>query len=190
MSDKRPETDADILSRATAVSGSALRRAQQRALRLDQERRYHVDLPAHMAECDANYVRLLALFPGLREKSAQILDLPLPALHSRVAFEVLEKGPYTTLLQISVQTVAEQTRDDAADWTSMIGAPTMTVRIYHDARSAEVVSYQAQNRFHGSYDYPNSRMRQRDEKVQLNRFLSEFLTLCLEHGASSQPVSF
>ena len=64
------------------------------------------------------------------------------------------------------------------------------VTIYHDARSAEVVSYQAQNRFHGSYEYPNSRMRQRDEKVQLNRFLSEFLTLCLEHGASSQPVSF
>jgi len=188
LTEKRPETDADILSRSRALSGSELRRAQARALRQARDRRYSVDLPAHMAECDANYVRLQRLFPDLRDKPEQTINLPLQALHAQVVFEVLEKGPYTTLVRIDVQ--AEKTDSEATRWIELVGAPTMTVRVYHDARSAEVVSYQAQNRFHSSYEYPNSRMRQRDEKAQLNRFLSEFLTLCLEHGASNHPVSF
>jgi uncharacterized protein YqiB (DUF1249 family) len=188
VTEKRPETDADILSRSKAVTGSALRRAQERALRQAQNRRYHVDLPAHMAECDANYVRLLRLFPDLREKSIQTIALPLPALETQVVFEVLEKGPYTTLVKLDVGAVGD--RSDAQAWAELAGAPTMTVRVYHDACSAEVVSYQTQNRFHGSYEYPNLHMHQRDEKVQLNRFLSEFLTLCLEHGASTHTISF
>ncbi len=192
MTEKRPETDGDILSRSKALSGSALRRAQERAQRQANDRRYSVDLPAHMAECDANYVRLLRLFPDLRDKSDQTINLPLQALNAQVVFTVLEKGPYTTLVQIDVQDGRDgsQDSDSPPAWINQVGAPTMTVRIYHDARSAEVVSYQAQNRFHSSYEYPNTRMRQRDEKVQLNRFLSEFLTLCLEHGASHNPVAF
>lgn len=188
MTEKRPETDADILSRSKALTGSELRRAQERAQRLARDRRYSVDLPAHMAECDANYVRLLRLFPDLRDKPQQTINLPMQALNAQVVFAVLEKGPYTTLVQIDVQ--AHDRNHEEPTWIDLVGAPTMTVRAYHDARSAEVVSYQAQNRFHSSYEYPNSRMRQRDEKVQLNRFLSEFLTLCLEHGASNHPVSF
>jgi len=135
-----------------------------------------------MAECDANYARLLRIFPTLRDQNQQAIALPLASFDAQVTFEVLEKGPYTTLLKIDV--VSEQ------KWLELAAAPAMTVRVYHDAQSAEVVSYQAQNRFHGVYDYPNTRMRQRDEKVQINRFLSEFLTLCLEHGASTQPISF
>jgi len=178
VTDKRPETQADILSRSKVLTSAQLRRAQQRKA----EGRYTVDLPAHMAECDANYVRLLRLFPDLRESDRQLINLPLNAMDAEVMFEVLEKGPYTTLLQIDVKT--------SQKWLDLAAAPSMTVRVYHDAKSAEVVSYQTQNRFHGNYEYPNTRMRQRDEKVQLNRFLSEFLTLCLEHGASSQPISF
>lgn len=188
MSDKRPETDADILSRSIALSSSELKRAQERALRQANARRYRVDLPAHMAECDANYVRLLRLFPDLREKSTQTINLPLQALQAQVQFEVLEKGPYTTLLKVDLQPL--QASETTPTWIELVGAPTLTVRIYHDARSAEVAGYQSQSTFHSSYSYPNTRMRQRDEKVQLNRFLSEFLTVCLEYGASSHPVSF
>lgn len=157
-------------------------------MRLARGRRYRADLPVHMAECDANYARLLQLFPDLRENDAQTIALPLQTLQAQVCFEVIEKGPFTTLLRIDVQ--GSERDADASSWAELMGSPTLTVRVYHDARSAEVVSYQEENRFHSSYDYPNTRMRQRDEKVQLNRFLGEFLALCLAHGASHQSVAF
>ncbi len=175
MSEKRPETDADILSRSRPVSGAELRKSTRR------KSRYSVDLPSHMAECDANYHRLLSLFPALRESECRQIALPLEHLNAKVVFEVLERGPYTTLLKIDLEADAQ--------WLEMASSPAMTVRVYHDAKSAEVVSYQRQNRFHGAYEYPNTRMRQRDEKAQINRFLGEFLTLCLEHGASTQTIS-
>ena len=134
-----------------------------------------------MAECDANYHRLMSLFPTLRESEVQQIALLLDHLNAKVVFEVLERGPYTTLVKIDL--------DSESQWLDMAAAPAMTVRVYHDAKSAEVVSYQRQNRFHGAYEYPNTRMRQRDEKVQINRFLGEFLTLCLEHGASTQTIT-
>jgi uncharacterized protein YqiB (DUF1249 family) len=178
LSEKRPETEADILSRSKVLTGAQIDRVQ----RLDGPNRYHVDLPTHMAECDANYHRLRRLFPTLRDEQERCIALHMAAFSSQVVFEVLEKGPYTTLLQIDVKSDEK--------WMKLAAAPSMTVRVYHDAQSAEVVAYQTQNRFHGAYEYPNTRMRQRDEKVQINRFLGEFLTLCLEHGASTQSVTF
>lgn len=176
MSEKRPETTADIVSRSRRLSGAEVRGRRRKG------GRYSVDLSSHMAECDANYHRLMQLFPALRDQSETRIALPLTGHDSTVQFEVLEKGPYTTLVEITVTTDGK--------WMALAAAPRMTVRIYHDAQSAEIVSYHNQNRFHGVYEYPNTRMRQRDEKVQLNRFLGEFLTLCLEHGASPDPVRF
>ena len=67
--------------------------------------------------------------------------------------------------------------------------PRLTVRLYHDARSAEVVEYQRARHFNAVYDYPNRDMRQPDEKAQVNRFLGEFLSVCLKHGvAVKEPV--
>ncbi len=176
MSDKRPETSADIVTRSKAVSNEELG-----AFGRKRGRDYSVDLPGHMAECDANYVRLLRLFPDLRDSTRTSFAISLPNVQAKVEFKVLEKGPYTTLLKICFA--------DQDKWSGL-AAPDMEVRIYHDAQSAEVVAYQSQRTFHGKYAYPNRRMRQRDEKVQINRFLSEFLTLCLAHGVSDQPVSF
>jgi uncharacterized protein YqiB (DUF1249 family) len=178
LSEKRPETEADILSRSKLLTSAQINRVPSPG----QRRRYTVDLPAHMAECDANYHRLLRLFPNLRDTDEQRIGLLMPTMNAEVSFVVLEKGPYTTLLQLDVESDEK--------WMQLATAPSMTVRVYHDAQSAEVVSYQTQNRFHGVYEYPNTRMRQRDEKVQINRFLGEFLSLCLEHGASTTPISF
>lgn len=172
MAQHRPETTREILTQARVVEGktTARRRKPQ----------YSVDLPAHMAECDANYVRLLRIFPQVRDTDLQAISLPLAGYESEVEFTVAEKGPYTTLLRIEVKA--------SARWAHFATAMNMSVRMYHDAQSAEVVSYQNQRRFHGKYDYPNRGMRQRDEKAQINRFLSEFLQLCLEHGAAIDPI--
>lgn len=176
MSDKRPETSADIVSRSRIVRGYG------RRARAGKQRQYSVDLGSHMAECDANYHRLVRLFPDLRDSDSKDFRLHLPNFEADVVFTVRDKGPYTTVLDMTVRSEHK--------WMGMATMPEMSIRIYHDAQSAEVIAYQNQRRFHGKYEYPNTRMRQRDEKVQLNRFLGEFLNLCFERGASSDPVSF
>lgn len=172
MSDKRPETDADILSRSTELSYDFATGGQQLG------RRYHHDLAGHMAECDTNFIRLMQLFPTLREEDFKCVMLLPGASGTRVELNVLKRGPYTTLLQLAQ--VPKQ------DWGS---SPNMQIQLYHDTKSAEVVAYQHQSRFHGAYEYPNKRMRARDEKEQLNRFLGEYLSLCLAVGMSPDPLN-
>ncbi len=142
------------------------------------KKRYSIDLPAHLAECDANYLRLMKLFPLLREEDVSVFGIIVGQHPSEVRIEVLERSPYTTHIRL--------TQLPQAPWSKK---PSLTVRMYHDARSAEVVEYQHARHFRAVYDYPNQYMRQPDEKVQVNRFLGEFLALCLEHGvAVNEPV--
>ena len=208
MSEKRPETSADILTRSQVLSDTALRRdAARRRFTTSTKpgaKRYKVDLAAHMAECDANFRRLQQLLPQMRSPEHPVTrvllaDRPVE-VSPYVVFEVVEQGPYTTTLKITLSTTLD-VKDVGSDgrvansdegefpWMALAAAPQMTVRVYHDAQSAEIVSYQNQTRFHGIYEYPNQRMRQPDEKIQLNRFLGEFLSLCLHHGAMPQPIS-
>ena len=58
----------------------------------------------------------------------------------------------------------------------------MTIRLYHDARMAEVLSTQDIKQVKSRYDYPNNQMHQQDEKQQTNQFLNEWLHLCLRLG--------
>ena len=100
----------------------------------------------------------------------------------------------------SVKAVVELSIIDRSKYTSVIaieqkpelkwGAnPRLKVRLYHDTKSAEVIEYQDQNRFRSHYDFPNKRMRQTDEKVQLNLFLGEYLKFCLLTGAAQYTLS-
>jgi len=52
---------------------------------------------------------------------------------------------------------------------------TMTVRMYHDAKVAEVMNCSGHGTFEPEYGYPNKHMLQRDEKRQLNQLLGEWL---------------
>jgi uncharacterized protein YqiB (DUF1249 family) len=174
VSEKRPETDADIITRSQIVTGGAIGRRDQRR---SKESKYSLDLPAHMAECDANFLRLMKLFPDMQDRDEQTFALHFAGNEAKVVLGVVERGPYTTLLNLR--------QEPEVSWG---GTPSIRIRVYHDAKSAEVAEIQNQNRFYGVYEYPNARMRQRDEKAQINRFLGEFLTLCLEHGASTDPL--
>jgi len=136
-------------------------------------KRYRIDLPAHMAECDANYLRLMKLFPSLRKDDVSVFGVVVGDNPYQVQIEVQERGPYTTLIRL--------TQLPRAPWSTR---PALTVRLYHDARSAEVVEYQRGGHFRAVYDYPNRDMCLPDEKAQVNRFLGEFLALCLVHGVS------
>lgn len=141
--------------------------------------RYRIDLPAHMAECDANYLRLVKLFPKLGESDVAAIDVDVSGSRMEVRLDVLERSPYTTLIRLSQRPELPWSRKSS-----------LTIRLYHDARSAEVVEYQGKRHFlRAVYDYPNADMRQPDEKAQINRFLGEFLALCLRHGVAAEtPV--
>jgi uncharacterized protein YqiB (DUF1249 family) len=142
-------------------------------------RRYRVDFPTFMDECDANYARLVTLMPLLTFCGTCRFDFVIPLLGLRVRMSVLERCPYTTLVELT-QCIA----DNAA-----LPAPRLKVRLYHDAKSAEVIEFQNARRFAAVYPYPNAEMRQPDEKAQVNRFLGEYLMLCLAHdGEIEEPV--
>ncbi len=126
-----------------------------------------------MAQCDANYTRLMRLCPALKERQGDVFDVAIGGHRAQVSIEVLERSPYTTLIRIRQR--------PEAPWGLN---PGFTVRLYHDARCAEVVEYQRARHFKPVYAYPNDVMRQRDEKVQVNRFLGEFLAYCLRNGVA------
>ena len=175
---------------------------------------YSIDLIKQMAECDANYIRLLKLVPQLRsyrDRSAMVY----PRLDSGISnheemkqtisnkepekilegltcefciadfynsdqkvtvkIKILEAFKYTTIMEITQQ-------PELKKW--MTNSP-MLVRVYHDASTAEVVSYQGHRNLRPRYSQPNPKMYHADEKMQVNKFLGECLTHCLKAGRSA-----
>lgn len=136
-------------------------------------RRYNIDLGSHLAECDANYRRLMALAPW-RPDDEGAVRVVLGDGVPDVLIEVLERSRHTSV--IAMRQLWDDEGNESPHDTSI------KVRVYHDAKSAEVIEFHRERGFNAVYDYPNRRMRQRDEKAQINRFLSEFLSICLKHG--------
>jgi uncharacterized protein YqiB (DUF1249 family) len=169
--------DADSFDKSGKGVGRSARPAAHKYAQSRPGKKYSIDLPAHMAECDANYLRLKKLFPLLREKDQHVFGVDVNGHRLTITLQVIERGPYTTLLRLI--------QEPAPPWSRK---PSLTIRLYHDARCAEVVEYQGKRHFRAVYDYPNENMRQPDEKAQINRFLSEYLGLCLTHGVAGDTA--
>lgn len=67
--------------------------------------------------------------------------------------------------------------------------PKMVIRLYHDARLAEVIANQDVRQVKPRYDYPNKAMHLPDEKQQMNIFLKEWLQLSLQLGQSKLDLA-
>lgn len=145
-------------------------------------KRYSISLSDQMAACDGNYIRILKLLPRLAPGLVREIAIPGAEVVERMVFviEVMEKFKYTSTLRIS-----QRLPGDASTWYP---PPEMLVRIYHDANTAEVVAYQNHRYFKAIYPVPNRHMYHADEKDQLNRFLTEWLNLCLLKGVSNDAV--
>lgn len=142
-----------------------------------ETRRRHVpDLPQLHRAYETNYMALMKLLPA--EGSAVRLYNVAQSL--QFALRIVEDTRYTTLLEIS-----QHNERMPAFLRSY-----MQVRLYHDARMAEVCVSQQISRLHPSYDYPNPAMHQRDEKERCNHFLSEWLRFCLSHGYSAEVLTY
>jgi len=98
----------------------------------------------------------------------------------RVRVRRLQKARYTETLLL------EQIHNRGR-W---LNNPQMTVRIYHDAGVAEVISCYRYHRIEAVNDYPNRYMHHPDEKVQINGFLADWLDFCLRfgHAPLDQPA--
>jgi len=141
-----------------------------------------------MACCEANYFRLLALFPDLHDEDERRIGLSA-GIDVDVLLTVLERTSYTTLLSISQR---QQSPVEAADTPSertdksvtvhWFKPPILTVRLYHDAQIAEVITYDSNRGVRPKNAYPNQDMFQPDEKRQWNNFLEDWLVLCRQQG--------
>lgn len=144
-----------------------------------RKKRYSIDLAGNMAECEANYARLMQLLPDMQTMETREFGVELPGnAPTQLQITVTERCKYTTMIDVSQSqsAVAEQLP------AVLSGVASFSLRIYHDARMAEVIAFNRHRRIHARYDYPNDNMYQRDEKAQLNKFLGEWLSHCLKYG--------
>ncbi len=137
-----------------------------------KRQKYVPDLPGFMRLCEDNYRLILNLFPQWQSAvTASSSWSDADAVQIRLCCQVIERTPYTLLLQFEQQPVIEP-------W---VKALSMKVRLYHDARMAEVVLFQ-----HQRLRIPQQRgvdpvLHSADEKNQTNHFLHEWLLYCLLH---------
>ncbi len=152
-----------------------------------KKRRYVPNLVADMAECDANYIRLRQLFPEMDSEDDMRFGIRPVGLSTRtkegalVQIVITERCPFTTMVNVTVEAEADE---------PLIRWPKLSLRVYHDVCSAEVVEFQRHRNFLYRYSTPNKEMFQPDEKSQINKYLGELLTYCIEHGYSLEPVQF
>lgn len=150
--------------------------------------RYRVDLPTYHADCDANYLRLCKLMPELASNQNWSYQMP----HGTLEVAVLERSRYTTEVCLHTSPLDGGSREKARehDW---LAPPPITVRLYHDARMAEVVAVDGQGPVGGdglNFRYPNPAMHNEDERQQVNRYLSEWLAHCLANGRAEVDLPF
>ncbi len=130
------------------------------------------------------------------EKKLEIeLPTPKPAM---LVLKIVEQSRFTSLVELQILNGGLYLVNDEQAGSVMIEQSmnynhflnlmvtnrnlSMLVRLYHDARMAEVVAYSGEKAGLASYEYPNEMMFQPDEKAQQNRFLAEWLSISLKHG--------
>jgi uncharacterized protein YqiB (DUF1249 family) len=137
-------------------------------------KKYRPHLPTLMSLCNINYMLLLRILADKEQVDEQRCFFISDFLSYRVVINEITR--YTTLLTIT------QEANISGYNLSALFRPKMVVRLYHDARMAEVISNQDVKQIKPRYDYPNDKMHLPDEKQQINFFLKEWLQLCLQLG--------
>lgn len=145
------------------------------------EKKYRPHLPTLMTLCEVNYMLLLRILADKEQVGEQRCFFISDFLSYRV--KVNEVTKYTTLM-----TINQEANIHGYNLTELF-RPKMVVRLYHDARMAEVISNQDVHQIKPRYDYPNAKMHLPNEKQQVNYFLKEWLQLCLKLGQVHLDIS-
>lgn len=144
------------------------------AMSVRRKKQYVPDLQRFGALCEANYGRLQRL-RRLAKQHNDIAEFELQdsdRYFGRVRIEQIQESRFTETLLL------EQVHN-AGRW---LNNPQLTVRVYHDALVAEVISCRRHRRIEAINNYPNQFMHHPDEKAQVNAFLADWLGFCLRFG--------
>ena len=87
--------------------------------------------------------------------------------------EVLKRFRYTTELSLTYHFARED---------GVVAEPDLRIRVYHDARLAEVMSAQLRHRPEFQLDEETARQTQLSARCHVNRFLYKWLNYCLHQG--------
>jgi uncharacterized protein YqiB (DUF1249 family) len=130
----------------------------------NKKQKYQPNVSAFLAVCGRNYALILKWLP-----EDVIVNKPwqVEGEFGSLWVNIIENTKYTQLIEISRPIPNGH----------FFKSPKATVRIYHDAQLAEVLSSQQIYRLKPVYDYPNIRMHHSDEKFQVNAFLEELLKI-------------
>ena len=153
-------------------------------------RKYQPRLSSLMNLCDTNYMLLLKILADKTSVGEQQCFFISDFLSYTVTIKEVTR--YTSLINIAQD--ANLTFKSGAfklNSNELINLfrPSMIIRLYHDARMAEVISSQDIRQIKPRYDYPNIKMHHPDEKQQINLFLKEWLQLCLRLGQVNLSLS-
>jgi uncharacterized protein YqiB (DUF1249 family) len=140
-------------------------------------KKYIPDVAKHGAMCEANYVRLLRLLNDMSDNHYHFSWSDNQGGEIDVDIDIVERFKYTSTLKLT------KTLHYLPKQASSV---ELTVRLYDDARMAEVVTLEQGQQLAGVYRYPNDQMYQIDEKAQANHYLAEWLSHLLNHGMSKQ----
>lgn len=143
----------------------------------DKRTRYVPALPDFLSLCERNYAQLRHLLPQQ------------PLCGAQRQFQLAEQHYYRlTITDVARFTTTVSIVSEGE--TTAFYQPAFEVRLYHDARVAEVIACQHVKRFKAVYDYPNSDMLLPDEKRQINQLLRDWLKMCISQGYSASEVVF
>jgi uncharacterized protein YqiB (DUF1249 family) len=147
-----------------------------------ETRRQQLDLARLHEECELNYKRLHRIIPDSRSLGANF------SLHYRAQpnKQPSRAGMKLTIIEVTKYTSTVKIVADRAGpmWLPEI---EIKVRVYRDARMAEVVEWCSDRTIPWALVEKNG-MQARDEKWQWNMFLSELLSHGLGHGISALEV--
>lgn len=155
---------------------------------IQQSKKYQPRLSTLMNLCEVNYMFLVRLLASQNDEEA-VGDERCFFISDFLSYKItiLEITRYTSLVSIrqelpKTKRVVPGEENNNNTVFDHILRPKMIIRLYHDARMAEVISNQDIKQVKPRYDYPNNKMHLPDEKEQINQFLKEWLQLCLKLG--------
>ena len=132
-----------------------------------RNRKYVPNLAAQQAESANNYLLLNRLMGLLNDDREALFGVPG---QGQILLTETHRSPYTSFVTLVGL--------DRAEWLQV---PQLDVRMYHDARMAEIASIDGYRPVAGSH-CRSSRERHADEKQQINTYLGEWLRYCLNVG--------
>ncbi len=146
-----------------------------------KERTFKVDIKGHHALCEMNFFRMEKLMPGYRNGISHWAyqfggKQHAQKLPASVDIKIIDRAPYTTTVEIL------QNNKNSTFGDTLPQQAKLIVRLYNDVKMAEIICWNSHRNWLPSYRYPNKQMYHPDEKLELNRFLGDWLAFCRKQG--------